>query len=368
MRKKLTDANLNLFSILIDSYLASILHEYDDSVKDQLFEEARKVQHPLASFHKLKALGQILDTPERRTLPNDETAHVTSAEKGWKSIVFDQFVANFGRYGDDAISSIAELTLYTNALAHAFGSSRIFYRGEEKYGYKLQSRAERYMNIESDLEPGLTEREMKEIRRFQNQFRTNISQYNFREDIPNDDSPLWLPIMQHYDEGFGTRLLDISTSPFTGLYFACIGWSGDIDPSYDGIVYLFQSRGIFARGTYHDTRPEEFDEDYDDLPAASLSSLFKNWKFPEGLRVYQSSMHSPREIAQDGLFLVRGKILQEKEYGQGFKFRIPGDAKLSLAKELWLAGYTPRRMVRGPKGEEAHKKLRKILSLNDYWT
>lgn len=51
--------------------------------------------------------------------------------------------------------------------------------------------------------------------------------------------------MQHHNEKFGTRLLDITSSIYTGLYFACIGWKGEIDSVNDGILYSFYD-------TWHD--------------------------------------------------------------------------------------------------------------------
>jgi hypothetical protein len=170
--------------------------------------------------------------------------------------------------------------------------------------------------------------------------------------------------MQHYDEEFGTRMLDISSSIFAGLYFASVGWDGEIDTNHDGILYLFmRGTGLTARGYYYDQRSPDFDVEIDELAPKNLKSSFVDWPHPEYFRIYKSSTSSPRELAQDGWFLVRGVLNPKPQFGQGFKFKVPAAAKAQIAKQLWISGYTPERMVRGQKGYDAKTRLAETLGM-----
>lgn len=356
-REKLTKGNIEFLSALMDAYQSQMLHDVDDAKKKSTFAEVSKFRSSKNCFHGLEELGQILPQIERPNAGKDETAYV-SFTNGWETIAFEKMAREFGRFGAGTISSLAELLLYTNALALPLGAKNVFYRGEHHYGYKLQSRAQRNMADGDGVEPGITGKELEELHRFQKEFRADIP-YDFQsaKELPDNSDPMWLPIMQHYDEKFGTRMIDITSSPFAGLYFACVSWDGNIASEKDGLVYSFYLGGAMrVRGSYFDMIPDKYDE-WDELPVENVKDSFKSWKSPEYWRIYQSSFGSPREIAQDGWFLLQGALTDKVGFGQGFKFRIPGEVKKEIAKELWLAGYTPSRMVRGPIGKEAHKNL-----------
>ena len=164
--------------------------------------------------------------------------------------------------------------------------------------------------------------ELDEIDRFQNDVRrTSVLSKEIRNGalfLPCRSDPRWLPLMQHYDEEFGTRMLDISSSIFAGLYFASVGWDGEIDTNHDGILYLFmRGTGLTARGYYYDQRSPDFDVEIDELAPKNLKSSFVDWPHPEYFRIYKSSTSSPRELAQDGWFLVRGVLNPKPQFGQG---------------------------------------------------
>lgn len=363
MRKLLTKANIDFLSTLIDAYYAQFSHEFSKEKAAEIRDTANKFMSVKTSFHGFEKLGQILDSPAPLKLNTDETSYV-NIEGGWRILALEELAKEFGRYGTDAISGLAELVLYTNALAKVFGTSNLFYRGENYYGYKLTSRAERYLDENEGQEAGITNREINELRRFQAEFKANLP-YDFPTigDLPDDDDPRWLPIMQHYDEKFGTRLLDITSSPFAGLYFACVSWDGSIDDSKDGLIYAFFPGGNMPiRGRYYDYIPENYDEEMDELPIENVELCFRDWEAPEVLRLYQSSFLTPRELAQDGSFLVKGALTDKYGFGQGFKFRVPAEVKVNIVRELWLAGYTPKRMVRGELGLAAHKKIESDLN------
>lgn len=364
MRDKLTKGNIEFLNELIQAYTAHLQHEMDPSRRKSISGEVNKFNAIRTTFHSFDKLGQILPSSKEEKLEKDESAYMT-VEGGWQKIAIEDMARNFGRYGPDAISGLSELLLYSNALARAFGTDNLYYRGEHKYGYKLQSRAERKIPYEEGKVPGITSIEIEELRRFQDEFKSNLP-YDFpnSDDLPDDNDPRWLPIMQHYDEKFGTRLLDITSSPFAGLYFACVSWHGTIDTKHDGLIYAFLPGGNMPiRGDYYDERPEKFDEEMDEISVNNVEDSFKEWKAPSTLRLYKSSTLSPRELAQDGSFLLKGALTDEYGFGQGFKFRVPSELKTRIAKELWVAGYTPKRIVRGPIGIEAHNNLGKLLRI-----
>ena len=366
-----TKGNLDWFRKYLQAFIGKILHEAPPELKESIFYNARQLQSALNPLSQLERLNRFSDIPEKLIPSNDKTAHM-EYKGNWIDVAFENIASNFGKYGNETVSSLEEAVCYSYTLAELFGSHKVFYRGEHHYGYELKSRAERHIQLDEITGAGITHREIEELRRFQKEVRSStflkkeIKGKSFF--LPRRNSPIWLPIMQHYDEEFGTRLLDISTSIYTGLYFACISWSGEIDTSRDGILYLFMAgnSGMLARGIYYDVKPEGFDDEFDDLAPKNVTQSFNDWKHPEYIRIYKASSSSPREIAQDGWFLVRGELNKPPQYGQGFKFRIPANAKERIAKQLWLTGYTPERMVHGQKGTEARKKLGSILGLRHY--
>ena len=339
-------------------------------IKERVFDQARAMQGILGPLSQLEIFGRFERIPAKRLLPTDESAYMQH-QGTWQELVAEKLVAHFGRDGMEAVSSVQEAVCYAYTLAEIFSTEQILFRGEHKYGNPLRSRAERRMEYPSDHGSGLTPREISELRRFQNEVAS--SPFLTKEivmhgaSLPSPSDPIWLPIMQHYDEEFGTRLLDLSSSIYTALYFACVDWNGVIDDSVDGILYLFMrgggTGGLIARGFYYDKKSDEFDPDFDELAPSDIAESFKDWCHAEYFRIYKSSSASPREVAQDGWFLVRGDLGDEPHFGQGFKFRIPAAAKSRIARQLWLTGYTPERMVRGPKGRDSREILKKYLGI-----
>lgn len=368
-RTKPTIGNLDWLGRYIHAFTAKLHHEIPPEQKNQVYDLSGQLTRALLSLSQLKHFNRFTDIPDKKSLPEDKTSHL-EYNAPWEISTFEIIASNFGKHGTGTVSCLEEAVCYAHALASLFESSRIFYRGEDHYGHELKSRAERHMQKDEISNLGITKNEIDELRRFQNEVESCEDLKNEiignNNPIPRKNSPVWLPIMQHYDEAFGTRLLDISTSIYTGLYFSCISWDGNINSSKDGIIYVFLFGGHSApqvRGIYYDTRPEDFDNEFDDLAPTDVTQSFINWEAPEYYRIYKSSSSSPREIAQDGWFLVRGSLNAPSKFGNGFKFRVPADAKKCIAKQLWLNGYTPERMVRGQKGKAARRQLQSILGI-----
>jgi hypothetical protein len=362
-RRLPTKGSIEFFRRYLDTLVSKMSSNLPDQNKESIRNHLRKIQSIHSDLVALEILGMASEIPEKRILSEDSSTHMPIAQ-GWDRLIAEDTVDLFGRYGIDAISCLGEAIIYTNALATVFGANKVFYRGEQQYGWSLISRAERNMDFTQSYDTGLSDREAEEIKRFQDMVKSDkeIAEEIFHGDVPGDNSPRWLPIMQHYDTEFGTRLLDLTSSVFTGLYFACVSWDGCINEDMDGLLYVFFDKSSQWRGEYIFSNNGRLTE-FDDVIPENLFDSFQNWKYPEYFRLYRSQSSSPREMAQDGVFLVRGILGGERNHGQNFKFRIPAEQKKRIAKELWFAGYTPARIVRGQIGVDAEKELSKILGL-----
>ena len=364
-RPKLTKGNIDFFSEYIQAIYAHVADHRKGPQEESITSYSKELWSSLGPVNRIKQSLAVDETEKDTKLNPDHSAHM-AIEGGWYKLLLEEIASSIGKYGQDAITSIGEAALFSNIMASKFGARNLYFRGENKYGYKLQSRAERNLNGEGSKTAGLTQTEINELERFQEEVRDSpeLKHSIFGEQLmPDPASPEWLTVMQHHDEKFGTRLLDITSSIYTGLYFASIGWKGEIDTDNDGILYSFMTPGMTVRGFYYDTKPQAFNEEDDSIVPINVKDSFVDWVHPEILRIYISSSSIDRVVAQDGLFLTKGLLQEGYGFGQGFKFRIPGKCKTKIARELWLAGYTPRRIVRGVNGEIAYQSLKTKLGL-----
>jgi hypothetical protein len=169
--------------------------------------------------------------------------------------------------------------------------------------------------------------------------------------IPDRNDPEWWAIMQHYDETHGTRMIDITSSIFCALYFACANWDGTVDESVDGRLYFFPTPGWRS------------DTDEEDPREYSVDRYFDIQLAPEFLRFRHSSSRNDRLVSQDGYFLWQARYDQPLVLPQSFSFRVDRSAKRSILLELYSIGYTAERIVRGKKGRQAHENLCKLLGV-----
>lgn len=382
-RPPLTEGNVGFIRELHEAISA---HFSDPASRKNILEKAipylRELQAPVGRYSDLGALGLVNRLPPRSTFKDGSGQAVDHSScfeptQGWTRLYVEDVVQSLGRAGPGAVATVGEALFVVNGLARTHGAKRVYYRGEHQYGWCLKSRAQRKM--EEDLGTtlsaanGITKRELDELRRFQAEVRSGQVQLDEAlvraNSLPDDDDPEWLPLMQHYDATFGTRLLDLTRSVFSGLYFACVDWDGTIDFATDGLLYVFLDRGRI----YAYERGGDLDDEIAEFVPTSVTDAFKNWRHPEYLHHFDSSQRSMRELAQDGLYLVQGDIGVEPEFGGTAKFKlcIPHWAKARVIEELWFAGYTPERLVRGSIGKEAADKaesqLRAYRAVNDGW-
>lgn len=363
-RRLPTKGSMDFLQRLLQAFQNQVTSNWTEDVRQSATNSLNKIATSRGDFLKLEQLGLVLENPEKSIRLDDQSAHMT-VEQNWKDIISEDIMGSLGRHGDDAISCVGEGVLYANAIALLFGAKRVFYRGEQEYGWSLMSRAERHMNLDLDHGVGITNTEIEEIERFQESLLSDdslVSEIFHGHDPYERSDPRWLPIMQHYDNAFGTRLLDLTSSIYSGLYFACVGWDGQVDEDNDGLLYVFLDGSANWRGYYLDSNSTKASE-FDDVVPIRLEDSFRDWKAPEYYRLYSSSYSNPREMAQDGFFLVKGVIGVKREHGTGFKFRIPRKVKARIVRELWLSGYTPERMVRGDIGRTAHNRIASFLKL-----
>ena len=349
------------------AFQSSVLAHIDRPAKeagknDESLKHRQTLHAATAEYHYLEQQMLAKPIPARELRKNEYGQYQDESEflepDHFTPLIAGDIACLYGRGGRGAACSISETMQIVNALAHPHGAERIYYRGEHQYGYQLKSRAQRSLEKENGgplkTADGITDREIEELRRFQRQTMANeklLEEIFGDGPFPHDDDPEWLPIMQHYDTSFGTRLLDITSSIFAGLHFACIGWDGSIDFETDGLLYIF-----FGHGRYYRYEPDgSFDDEISEFVPKSISDSFKNWKHPEYVHHFASKQHSRRELAQDGFFLVQGDLSVAPVYGgtAQFKICIPWWAKRRIIEELWFAGYTPERIVRGQMGLEA---------------
>lgn len=361
-RPWLTDGNIE-FAI---EYQDAMRAHFDQPTKitkqnSQAQKHRQALQSAVSEYRYLQQLNLTKPVPPRKTTKSSDGIRSDNSrffEPGpFASVVAEERARSFGRAGRGAVTSVAEALHVINALAHPHQAEKIYYRGEHRYGYELKSRAQRAIEATSGritVGSSITDQEINELRRFQKEVKADPS---FRDEIirsgglPNEDDPEWLPIMQHYDAKFGTRLLDITSSIYAGLHFACIDWDGNVDFETDGLLYIF-----FGHGRYYKyERSNDFDDEISEFVPSHVKDAFKNWTLPEYMHHFRSKQHSRRELAQDGYFLVQGDIGLEPTFGgtAQFKICIPWWAKAKIIKELWFAGYTPERIIRGSKGLKA---------------
>jgi hypothetical protein len=141
-RKPLTDGSIEFVS----RYMREIAAHFDEPARqaglhDQSLDDRRDFSNAIGFLHKLKAMGLVVTTPEPQRLDPDESPF-TETVGGWESLFLSD-LATWGSAGFGAASSVAEALMIANAIALAWGTDEVFYRGEHRYGHRLLSRAER---------------------------------------------------------------------------------------------------------------------------------------------------------------------------------------------------------------------------------
>ena len=317
----------------------------------------------------ISALNQISNecqSPIERVPPGDAGNYV----ENWLDLALSE-LEEFNKYGSQYITSCSEALLKVHGVMniwHANPATRtpIYFRGEHHYGHDLIPRLGRKSFVNTEESPwGVTQIELQLLSDFQ--ARVNVEPalstdiFGSRDVIPNNH-PAWWAIMQHYDQTYGTRMLDVTSSIFCALYFACVGWNGELDDSKDGRLYLFPQPSVRGECENPDVIRGKLN-DINDRKMNSAESYFTIECAPDTARLREVPHRNEREIAQDGFFVWQPKFWQPLNIGQIFDIRVARDSKIKILRELYSIGYTANRIVRGEAGRLAQGKLASQLGV-----
>lgn len=259
---------------------------------------------------------------------------------------------NFNSMGDEYICSTVEAVIKCNGIKKLVDhySYPLFYRGEHNFGWDLVSRVGRKLHIDWDVaDPhNVTAEEKKLLAKFQELCkldkvtRTTVSG-DAGELLPLDHSGWW-SLMQHYDDCYGTRMIDVTSSLYCSLYFASANWDGTVDSSVDGKLYMFpQPPGRGDTDTPERVRGHLIGSE--DERQRSVDDYFKVEGHLEIPRFRTSPARNDRTLSQDGYFVWQPYFDKPLQTFQIFPFRVHRDYKQNIIKELAAMGYTKNRIL-----------------------
>lgn len=205
------------------------------------------------------------------------------------------------------IRSISEFTSKTKALP----KKQWVFRGHADENWKIESTLARFLrthakNIKTSWQ---ARRESQAISRFQK------AAHDFLNHLPEDKDTLeWLAVMRHY--GAPTRLIDFTYSPITALFFAAGNPFRDFSVPF--VVHaininsvLSQTRSVLGRGVEGKFSPSDFE-----IPTPSVSPK-------PYVSFFEGRWNTPRQIAQQGLFMVTSTLDMDVETFLGSCPKLP---------------------------------------------
>jgi hypothetical protein len=245
---------------------------------------------------------------------------------------------------------------------HQANRGKFYFRGEHNSNWQLISSAAR-KGLLPDTSNLLecSAGELRALRVFQSKVQSD--QELFSSVFPDGrllslNSSDWWALKQHYEGG--TRLIDVTSSIFSALFFACADWDGSIDQDTDGAIYLFPTENWRK-----DVLQPDIIRGQNVGPTDQMQPLVETYfsieNHPDTVRFRESHHRNDRLIAQDGFFLWQPIFDQPLNLGQHFKFRIPGQCKINLLEEMYSIGYTAERLIRGTQGSIAYNKICPLL-------
>jgi FRG domain len=298
----------------------------------------------------MKAIAVIAGVQSKPPSENVPLSAHFQVNDSWMPLVRKELF-NFNSHGDEYICSTTEAFIKINGIKRTLDrfSKEMFFRGEHIFGWDLISRLGRKINIDwtKTESSKVTEEELKLVHYFQHKVKTNkaLQKKIFgNSSILDDQDSGWWSIMQHYDDEFGTRMIDVTSSVFSALYFACTDWDGSIDKSVDGKLYFFP----YQTGRGETDNPDLFrgeiigTEDFVQHKLKDYFTVTAAKKFP---RFKVSPVRNDRALSQDGYFTWQPEFNQPLQLFQHFPFRIHRDFKQSILGELKSMGYTKDRIL-----------------------
>lgn len=291
-----------------------------------------------------------LDSPPVHVPPTTEDIRDFHVGDSWLPIVEEELF-RFNQYGTGYIASCAEALMKCHGIKRAldqFGNT-MFFRGEHRFGWALLPRFARIHNPTIEDCSRVTPQELTAVRRFQQDVLGDTGK---RKAIFGDGPTLdtedagWWHLMQHYDDVDATRMIDVTTSIFCALYFACADWDGSVDESIDGKLYMFP----YQPGRGDTPNPERFrgtgpiisGEDKTQLTLEEYFTVEGSHEYP---RFRTAIYRNDRALAQDGYFVWQPMFTSPLHTYQIFTFRIYRGAKREIVAELASIGYTRERIL-----------------------
>jgi hypothetical protein len=297
----------------------------------------------------ISALDRLKRKPPSTNVPASSHFQV---DRQWIDAALDGLF-NFNAMGDEYICSTVEAVIKCSGIKKLVDgfSTPLFFRGEHKFGWELVSRVGRKLKIDENNTDfrNVTPEEMKLLVGFQERCESDRTT---RETVFGDAGELlpmdhsgWWSLMQHYDETYGTRMIDITASLYCALFFSSADLDGSIDESVDGKLYMFP----FQPGRGETDSPERNRRGRltgsEDERQRTVDDYFR----VEGSLEYPHFRVSParndRALSQDGYFVWQPHFERPLTTFQIFPFRIHRDFKHSILSELAAMGYTRDRIL-----------------------
>jgi hypothetical protein len=296
----------------------------------------------------ISALHNLKREPPSKNVPVSTHFQVNQQ---WIDVSLEEFF-NFNSMGDEYICSTVEAVIKCGGIKKLFDryEDPLFYRGEHNFGWDLISRLGRKIHVDwtaNDLRK-VTADEIRLLTEFQarcaSDAKTKAIVFGSSGELLPKDHPGWWSLMQHYDDSYGTRMIDVTSSLYCALFFACADLDSSVDLSVDGKLYMFPKPPGRGETETPDRHRGQLigPEDQKQCTADDYFTIEGSLEIP---RFRVSPARNDRALSQDGFFVWQPYFDKPLYTFQIFPFRIHRDYKRVILGELSAMGYTRDRIL-----------------------